>query len=86
ETIIATPALAAAGLFDGFEVVETPAGEEKAANAVRLNDRVLIGADYPRAAELLAAKGYDLVPLEVSEIRKIDAGLSCMSLRWRARA
>jgi dimethylargininase len=84
-TVIATPALAAAGWFDPFECLVTPAGEEKAANLLRINDVVMIGADYPRTAELLAARGYKLVPLEVSEIRKIDAGLSCMSLRWRAR-
>jgi dimethylargininase len=84
ETIIATPALAAAGCFPDFELVVTPAGEEKAANLIRVNDQVLIGADYPRTAELLTARGHDLVPLPVTEIRKIDAGLSCLSLRWKA--
>ena len=83
KTVIATPALAAAGGFTGFEVVETPEGEEKAANLIRVNDRVLIGADYPRTADLLARRGFDLKLLDVKEIRKIDAGLSCMSLRWR---
>ena len=83
-TVIATPALAAAGCFEGIEVLVTPEGEAKAANLLRLNDQVLIGADYPRTAELLARRGYELVPLEVAEIRKIDAGLSCMSLRWKA--
>ncbi len=84
ETIIATPALAAAARFPGFELVVTPAGEEKAANLVRVNDKVLIGADYPRTADMLAARGCELVALDVAEIRRIDAGLSCMSLRWRS--
>ena len=84
ETVFATPALAAAGCFAGLEVVETPEGEEKAANLIRVNDKMLIGADYPRTADILAGRGYDPVPLPVAEIRKIDAGLSCMSLRWRA--
>jgi dimethylargininase len=65
-------------------VLITPEGEEKAANLIRVNEKVLIGAGYPRTAEMLARRGYDLVPLEVAEIRKIDAGLSCMSLRWRS--
>ena len=86
ETIIATPALAAAGCFPGFDLVVTPQGEEKAANLIRVNEKVLIGADYPRTTEMLAARGYDLMPLDVAEIRKIDAGPSCMSLRWRAGA
>jgi len=80
ETVIATPALA--GLFEGFEVIETPAGEERAANLLRLNDTILVGADYPRTIELLAGRAPGIVPLEVAEIRKIDAGLSCLSLRW----
>jgi dimethylargininase len=80
ETIVATPALART--FDGFDVIETPAGEEKAANLLRLNDQVLVGDDYPRTLDHLATRGLNLVPLPVSEIRKIDAGLSCMSLRW----
>ena len=86
ETIIATPALAAAGFFAGFDVLVTPEGEEKAANLLRINDKVLIGADYPRTAERLAGRGYDFLPLDVAEIRKIDAGLSCMSLRWKVRS
>ena len=82
ETVIATPALAAAGVFDGLAVLITPEDEERAANLLRLNDVVLIGADYPRTAELLSRRGHQMVPLDVAEIRKIDAGLSCMSLRW----
>ena len=78
--VIATPALA--GMFDGLAVIETPAGEERAANLLRLNDTILVGADYPRTIDLLAGRAPNLVPLEVSEIRKIDAGLSCLSLRW----
>jgi dimethylargininase len=54
ETVIAIPALA--GIFKGLEVIETPAGEEKAANLLRLNDTVLLGADYPRTADLLVAR------------------------------
>ena len=80
--VIATPALAASGIFAGLEVTETPPGEEKAANLLRINDVLLIGADYPRTAEMLAGRGPKLVPLAVAENRKIDAGLSCLSLRW----
>ena len=80
ETMIATPALA--GMFGGLDVIETPAGEERAANLLRLNDTILVGADYPRTIELLSGRAPSLVPLDVGEIRKIDAGLSCLSLRW----
>lgn len=84
ETILATPRLAASGVFEDFRIVLTPEGEEAAANAVRVNDRVLVSDAFPRTAEVLAGAGYKIAPLPAHEIAKIDAGLSCMSLRWRA--
>jgi len=51
---------------------------------LRINETVLAAAGCPHTLELLSARGYDVVPLDVTEISKIDAGLSCMSLRWRA--
>jgi dimethylargininase len=79
-TILAVSPLAA--LFPGYEVLPTPAGEAAAANLIRVNDSVLMAAGFPKTAELLAERGYQLVQLEASEIARIDAGLSCMSLRW----
>lgn len=86
DCIVATPALAATGVFAGLDVLVTPEGEEAAANLLRVNDTVLVGAKYSRTIELIAARGLDVVPLDVSEIGKIDAGLSCMSLRWSVNA
>ena len=45
---------------------------------------VLVGAGFPATRALLAKHGYQVVALETGEIGKIDAGLSCMSLRWKA--
>jgi len=84
ETVLMTPELAAANPFPGLRVLTVPAGEEGGANVLRLNDRVLIGACFPGTLDLLSRHGLDLVPLAVSEIGKIDAGLTCMSLRWFA--
>lgn len=84
ETILTTGALA--DLFPRMRVVRVPAGEEGAANVLRINDAVLIGAGFPRTAERLAQLGYRIVPLAVAEIDKLDAGLTCLSLRWRQPA
>jgi dimethylargininase len=81
-TILSTSRLAASGVFDGLTVILTPDGEEGAANALRINDRIFLGAAFPKTRTRLEQSGYKVIPLATSEIAKVDAGLSCMSLRW----
>lgn len=83
ETVLATSRLAQSGVFDGFRQVIVPEGEEAAANALRVNGTVFVGADFRRTIDMLGGLGYRVVALKTTEIGKIDAGLSCMSLRWR---
>ena len=78
--VLATPE--AAGLFEGLEVLVSGKGEANAANAIRVNDHVLISAGAPRTAAMLERRGFHVVPVATREIEKLDAGLSCMSLRW----
>jgi dimethylargininase len=82
--LLATPTMAASGLFEGFDVLLTPAGEAAAANALRVNDTVFVDDRFPRTADLLSSAGLHVYPLRVSETAKLDAGLSCMSLRWQS--
>jgi dimethylargininase len=86
ETILASHELANSGLFGNFRVLEVPAEERHACNAIRVNEVVFIRSGCPRTYELLARRGLNVVALPVAEIAKIDAGLSCMSLRWFDRA
>ena len=83
-TILATARLAGSGIFEGFRVVVVPEGEEYGANTLRLNDSVLASAACPRTLDLLDQQGFEVLPLQTTEISKLDAGLSCMSLRWYA--
>ena len=65
-----------------FDLVRVDAGEEYAANCVRVNDRLLLPAGYDRLSARLSALGYNVLELEMSEFRKMDGGLSCLSLRF----
>ena len=78
DTILCTAAMAK--FFHGFKILIAP--EDAAANAIRVNDTVFLGAEYPRTIDMLRAEGLDVATIPVSEIAKLDAGLSCMSLRW----
>ena len=82
DTVFATEALANSGILEGFRILIAPDEERHATNAVRVNDVVFLTAGCPRTHELLVQRGLRVVPLPVTEIAKIDAGLSCMSLRW----
>ena len=66
----------------GWEVVGVPKGEEYAANCIRVNDAVLVARGFPKTAALLGGLGHDVAELDMSEYRKMDGGLSCLSVRW----
>ncbi len=85
ETLLVTQELADSGLFRDFRLLVAPQSERAATNALRLNDAILVRKDCPRTADLLRQQGLEVLPLGVSEISRIDAGLSCMSLRWFER-
>jgi dimethylargininase len=74
--------LEALGGFDIRELISVAATESYAANCVRVNESVLVPAGYPRITQALALKGLHPLPLEMSEFKKMDGGLSCLSLRF----
>ena len=82
NTVLATSRLSNADYFADFDVLQVPAGEEAAANAIRVNDKVLMPEGFPATAQLLRHKGYSLVELPVTQAALLDGGLSCMSLRF----
>ena len=75
------PALDPALFGREFELVPVLPEESYAANCLRVNGRVLVAAGYPRFRTALERLGLEPLALEVSEFRKMDGGLSCLSLR-----
>jgi dimethylargininase len=80
--LLATREIAEHEALSGWDVVTVPEGEDYAANCVRVNDAVLVARGFPATSALLTELGYDLCPLPMSEFRKMDGGLSCLSVRW----
>jgi dimethylargininase len=80
--VLAWPALAGLQELRGFDAVRVPPREAYAANAIRVNDRVLLAEGFPETAESIASFGLTVVVLAMSEFQKMDGGLSCLSLRW----
>lgn len=65
-----------------FQQVEVTPEEEYAANCIMVNGQVLMPAGFPKTQHAITALGLSVIPLDVSEFRKIDGGLSCLSLRF----
>ena len=80
--LVVDPRVADLPAFGRFERVLVDPAEAYAANCVRVNDRVLVARGYPRFAERLDRLGYQPLLLDVSEFRKMDGGLSCLSIRF----
>ena len=66
----------------GFEQMVVEPGESYAANSLWVNSRVLVPAGFPKTLEMIKQAGYDTRVVDVSEFRKLDGGLSCLSLRF----
>lgn len=77
-----THELAREPALNRYEKIPVLAEERYAANCVRVNDYVLVAAGYPKFADLLEARRYHVKRVEMSEFRKMDGGLSCLSLRF----
>jgi dimethylargininase len=65
-----------------YELIPVSPAEAYAANCIRVNERILIAAGYPKLLAALTARGYQVIALDMSEFRKMDGGLSCLSLRY----
>lgn len=78
--LLYNPHFVSPDLFEGGEPMPVAPGEAYAANVIRAGDTLIAPADSPRTAEALAARGFDVVTLDISEFRKAEAALTCMSL------
>jgi dimethylargininase len=82
DTLLITESLAGHRAFRNFKKVVLDRGEDYAANTLWVNDSLLMPAGFPGARRKLSTLGFPLFELDVSEVRKMDGGLTCLSLRF----
>jgi dimethylargininase len=68
--------------FRKYNILEIHSDEAYAANCIWVNGTVLVPLGYPKALKIIREAGYPVIELDVSEFRKLDGGLSCLSLRF----
>ena len=64
----------------GFELLDVPEEEPAAANVLLLNVIVIMPASFPRTRALLETRGFRVRTIDVSELQKAEAGVTCCSL------
>lgn len=80
NVLVHNPAWVSAAQFPGTDPLAIAPGEDLGGNVLLAGRTLLTPADSPRTAEALAARGFAIVTLDISEMRKADAALTCMSL------
>ena len=68
--------------FSAFNKIVVPENEAYASNCIWMNGKVIVPAGYPTVESHVRKAGYEVVLVDTSEYRKIDGGLSCLSLRF----
>lgn len=68
--------------FAQYDKITVAAEEEYAANCIRVNDYVMIPEGYEQTKRSVQEAGFETIELAMSEFRKHDGGLSCLSLRF----
>ena len=82
NTLVVMEEMAENPQFAGFRLIRIAADESYAANCVRVNEHVLVADGFPRITSELTARRFNPLILDMSEFRRMDGGLSCLSLRF----
>jgi dimethylargininase len=80
--LLANPAWIAPGVFPG-QVIPVDPAEPYAANALRVEGMVIYAAAWSRTRRRLERCGVRVLPVDVSELAKAEAGVTCCSLILR---
>lgn len=82
NNLLATGEFLTRSEFKEFDILEVDPDEAYAANSVWNNGHVLVPEGFPKTKKMIADADYRIIEVDVSEFRKLDGGLSCLSLRF----
>ena len=66
--------------LSGYEWIDVDRAESHAANALAFGDTIIFPASFPRTRARIEAGGFQVTPLDISELQKAESGLTCSSL------
>lgn len=83
ETLLAQPEWVDLGHAPGWEVLQVDGREPFGANALAVAGCLLVPAHHPRALELLARRGFEVVAVELDEFAKAEGCVTCLVECWQ---
>jgi dimethylargininase len=85
DVILANRQWIDAAAFHDFKIVDVAGDEPSAADVLPIGGKVLVPANFVRTAEILEGAGIKVRPIDVSELQKAEAGVTCMSLLFETQ-
>lgn len=82
KTLVMAEDFPGKSLFSGYHQILIPGQEAYAANTLAVNRHLLMPKGFPQTRAKLDGLGMPVVELDVSEVAKMDGGLTCLSLRF----
>jgi dimethylargininase len=80
ETLLMNPDWFDHSHLSGYRQVPIAAAEPWAANSLRLGETICLPSSFPQTAAKVTALGFEVVTIDISELMKAEAGLTCSSL------
>jgi len=84
STLLGNRAWFDSSVFSGFAWVDVDPGESHAGNVLTLAGAVIFPTAFPRTRERIEAHGFRVTTLDISELQKAEAALTCSSLIFDA--
>jgi dimethylargininase len=69
-------------ILRGYKKIVVPKEEEYAADCLAINGTILMAKGYSKTKRLVEKEGFLVKELEISEFRKGDGALTCLSIIW----
>ncbi len=82
NTLLTTPIFADHPALGGYRRIILSPEEAYAGNTLLVNGHLIMPAGFPDTRRKLQTLGKPIIELDTSEFRKMDGGLTCLSLRF----
>lgn len=83
DTLLVNPDWVDPAQWPALRRIDVDPREPQAANALAVGEHVVMPASFPRTRDRLAAAGFDVAPVDASEVQKAEGGVTCCSVLLR---